>query len=71
MSDAQRRTVLRCPICFARENDVTLLWDQEGYYCIHCSYHGTASEVLEMYADLQKKYRWKLRRVTLDDLRTL
>jgi hypothetical protein len=60
---------LRCPVCFARENDVSLLKDGEGYYCIKCSYTGTEAEVRAVYAQLQKKYRLLTTRVTLDELR--
>ncbi len=73
MSEPQLRKVLRCPVCFARETDVTLFKapDRAEYYCVKCSYHGTKEEVAEMYMDLRKKYRWIRRRLTLDELRTL
>jgi len=71
MPEIKLRKVMRCPVCFARENDVNLLLDGEEYYCIKCSYHGTAEEVAERYAELRKKYRWKLRRIGLEDLRKL
>jgi len=45
--------------------------DGTEYYCIHCSYHGTAEDITAMYADLRKKYQWNQRRVTLDELRKL
>lgn len=71
MPEIKLRKIMRCPVCFARENDVTLMKSGEEYYCIHCSYHGTAEEIAGMYADLRKKYRWIQKRVTLDELRTL
>lgn len=60
---------LRCPVCFSRENDVTLFGDPSDLYCSKCSYTGTARQTRERYADLQKKYRWMDRRVTLEQLR--
>jgi hypothetical protein len=71
MSEIKLRKVMRCPVCFARENDVTLAKNGDEYYCVHCSYHGTAEETAGMYLDLRKKYRWIQKRVTLDELRTL
>jgi hypothetical protein len=71
MPEIELRKVMRCPVCFARENDVTLMKEGDEYYCIHCSYHGTAQEIAAMYQDLRKKYRWILKRVTLEELRQL
>jgi len=62
---------MRCPVCFARENDVTLMNNGTEYYCVHCSYHGNAEQIAGMYADIRRKYRWIQRRVTLDELRKL
>lgn len=66
-----RTIVLRCPVCFARENDVTLFRDGEEYYCIKCSFTGTDSEVRAMYTDLRKKYHWILKRVPLEEQRNI
>ncbi len=71
MAEIKPRKIMRCPVCFARENDITLMKDEAEYYCIHCSYHGTTEDITAMYADLRKKYQWNQRRVTLDELRKL
>ncbi len=71
MAEIKLRKVMRCPVCFARENDVTLLKTGDEYYCVHCSYHGTAEHIAGMYMDLRKKYCWIQKRVTLDELRAL
>ncbi len=63
--------MLRCPVCFARENDVVLLRNGETLYCVKCSFEGTEKVVRELYADQQKKYRWRARRVTLEEQREL
>lgn len=71
MAETEPRRIMRCPVCFARENDVTLMTDGAEFYCIHCSYHGTLGDIIGLYADLRKKYRWNQKRVTLDELRKL
>lgn len=72
MSSDETYTVrLRCPVCFARENDVNLFWEGNEFYCVKCSYHGTATEVRAQYTELKKKYRWILKRLPLETLRQL
>lgn len=71
MAEIKLRRVMRCPVCFARENDVTLMLDGSEYYCVHCSYHGTAEQITGLYINMRKKYLWIQKRVTLDELRTL
>jgi len=70
---AEHRTdiKLRCPVCFARENDVVLLREGENFYCVKCSFEGNETCVRELYADQQKKYRWRARRVTMEEQRKL
>lgn len=71
MAENREVVVLRCPVCFARENDVVLLHDGEKYYCVKCSFEGDEAHVRELYADQQKKYRWRARRVTLEEQRKM
>ena len=62
---------LRCPVCFGRENDVTLFEDSHGYYCPKCSFTGTEGEVRAFYAALRKKYRLISQRLTLEEQRRM
>lgn len=71
MAEHRENVILRCPVCFARENDVVLLREGENFYCVKCSFEGTEARVRELYADQQKKYRWRARRVTLEEQREL
>ncbi len=49
----------RCPICFAREIDMDLFYDQaeDEYYCIRCPYIDTEKEILEL--NEKNKFRYK------------
>ena len=59
---------MRCPVCFSREIDVLMISDnKDGFYCIKCGFTGRESEVRGMYKDIQKKYAWMTKRLTLDD----
>ena len=69
--DPSQEKIYRCPVCFSRENDVYLFRDGVVYYCVKCSFTGTLEQILEMYADLRKKYRWNQRRLKLDEQREL
>lgn len=72
MSDSRTSVAsMRCPVCFGREIDVLLLHNGTGYYCVKCSYRGTASEVREAYAALKRKYENRTVRVTYDELERL
>ena len=59
----------RCPVCFGRETDVVLCQAGRNYYCVKCSFRGTREDVLSMYADIQKKFRWMLTRITMEEQR--
>lgn len=63
--------VMRCPVCFSRDIDVLLEREQEFHYCVKCGFRGTESEVRSAYRDIQKKYHWMGRRLTLEDQRRL
>ncbi len=71
-ADKSHKLTWRCPVCFARENDVTLFRAGENhFYCPKCSFNGSMVDIQEMYADLRKKYRLVLTRVSLEELRTM
>lgn len=64
--------ILRCPVCFSRENDVVLHRQPDGtLYCVKCSFTGTDDQVQEMYRDLKKKYKLVTTRLTLEDIEKL
>jgi Zn ribbon nucleic-acid-binding protein len=72
MADAfADQSVMRCPVCFSRDIDV--LMEQHGalHYCVKCSFRGPESEVRAMYKDIQKKFHWNIKRLTLADQRRL
>jgi len=71
MVDHRETIILRCPVCFARETDVVLLREGDVFYCVKCSFEGPEALVREYYADQQKKYRWRLQRVGLEEQREL
>ena len=48
---------MRCPVCFAREIDIVLFQEGDEYYCIKCSFTGTAAEIDRMYAATRKRFR--------------
>lgn len=64
--------VMRCPVCFSRDTDVLMLREKPGvHYCVKCSFRGNEPEVRGMYRDIQKKFHWMIRRVTLEEQRRL
>jgi len=71
MAEHRENIILRCPVCFARENDVVLLREGVMFYCVKCGFEGDEARVRELYADQQKKYRWRARRVTLEEQREM
>lgn len=62
---------MRCPVCFSRDIDVLMEQEAGQHYCIKCGFKGSESEVRGMYKDIQKKFHWNLKRLTLDDQRAL
>ncbi|MBC2600343.1 hypothetical protein [Puniceicoccus vermicola] len=60
-------SVMRCPVCFSRDIDVLMEREADNYYCVKCSFKGPESEVRAMYKDIQKKFHWNTKRMTLDD----
>lgn len=63
--------IFRCPVCYARENDVVLHQRGEQFYCVKCSFTGSREKIQEMYRDLQKKYRNRTIRYTLEQLENM
>lgn len=63
--------IYRCPVCFSRENDVPLLKDNVGYYCVKCSFTGSRQDITGMYEDLKKKFRLRKVRFTLEEQRMM
>ncbi len=65
----KKQIIYRCPVCFARENDVVLHKNADNsYYCVKCSFTGSETQIEELYADMKKKYRLMTTRLTLADL---
>ena len=52
----------RCPVCFTRDIDMDMFYDEEKkeYYCIRCGFKGSEEEVLKRNEEL--KYRYKMLR---------
>ena len=73
MSDTEKSPLIfRCPVCFARENDVVLRQRPDGrYYWIKCSFTGTEDDIRDMYRDMKKKYRLITTRIPLEELEKL
>ena len=63
--------IYRCPVCFARENDVYIRKYDGVYRCVKCSFFGTEEQIRQMYTDLQKKYTLRTTRTTMEDLEEL
>jgi hypothetical protein len=59
----------RCPVCFEREIDMDMLYDEEKgeYYCIRCPFVGKEPEILARYEQTKQKYRDMLKRFTMAD----
>jgi len=45
--------------------------DTETHRCAKCSFVGTNAEIQGHYRDIQKKYHWMGRRLTLEEQRRL
>ncbi|MHC4788250.1 MAG: hypothetical protein ACYS8K_03480 [Planctomycetota bacterium] len=56
----------RCPVCFEREIDMDMLYDEEKdeYYCLRCPYVGDEADILQRYEHTKSKYRDGFRRIT-------
>lgn len=68
MAASEKTSVrFRCPVCFSREIDVVLCKKGSGYYCIKCSFTGNRADIWSLYGDLQRKYKWMLNRVTMEE----
>lgn len=56
----------RCPVCFARDIDMDMFYDEEKgeYYCLRCSYHGDEKDVQRLNEQLKYRYGFMRERVT-------
>jgi len=45
---------------------VVLCQKGSEYYCVKCSFAGNRAHIWSMYGDLQRKYKWMLNRVTME-----
>ena len=60
--------IYRCPMCLQTLNDVTIDRDENGVYrCMKCSFTGSHSELMERYAEFRSKYKWRNKRITLEE----
>jgi Zn ribbon nucleic-acid-binding protein len=63
---------MRCPVCFSRDIDVLMKLDKSNHYsCLKCSYKGNIEEVRQAYKDIQKKYKFIDKRITIEDYHQL
>ena len=55
----------RCPVCFDREWDIDMLFDnkKDEYYCLRCSFTGNEQEVQRLNAQFREKYRQRSKRI--------
>jgi hypothetical protein len=68
MAASEKTSVrFRCPVCFSRETDVVLFQRESRYYCPKCSFEGNLADIWSLYGDLQRKYKWMLNRVTMEE----
>lgn len=58
---------MRCPVCFCRDVDVLMKYENNHYFCLKCSYQGSEAEVRKKYVDLKKKFQWIDRRITVEE----
>lgn len=64
----KKMIIYRCPVCFARENDVVINKYDGVYRCVKCSFFGSEEQIQEMYADLRQKYTLRTKRITVEDM---
>jgi len=62
---------MRCPVCFSRDVDVLMKFENHHYSCLKCSYQGKESEIRDLYLDIQKKFKLISTRITLSDYENL
>ena len=67
----KKMIIYRCPVCFARENDVVIRKYDGVYRCVKCSFFGSEEQIRQMYADLRRKYTLRTTRITLEDLENM
>ena len=48
----------RCPLCFKRDIDMDMFFDEEKgeYYCLRCCFRGSEEEVLRLNEQYKEKY---------------
>ena len=69
---AEKKLIIyRCPVCFARENDVVIRKYDGIYRCVKCSFFGSEEQIRQMYADLRKKNTLRTTRLTMEDLENM
>ena len=67
----QHKMTMRCPVCFSREIDVLITKNKDRFDCVKCSFTGTEEDIKLLYKDIKKKYKWMLKRVTLEEQMTM
>ena len=69
---AEKKLIIyRCPVCFARENDVVIRQYNGIYRCTKCSFFGSEEQIRQMYADLRRKYTLRTTRITMEDMENM
>ncbi len=65
--DRKGKLNYRCPLCFMREIDMDMLFDEDKheYYCLRCSFVGDESEVLML--NRRARYRFKDRTIRITE----
>ena len=59
---------MRCPVCFSKDVDVLMKYDGKGHYsCLKCSFSGSEAEVRDHYLDIQKKFIYIGKRITMEE----
>jgi len=60
---------MRCPVCFEREIDVLMKYEEETktHKCLKCSFTGDEKAVRERYAHIRGKFLWNCNRITIED----
>jgi hypothetical protein len=49
--------------------DIVLLRDKEGYYCVKCSFTGSAQDVEDAYTHFRSRFRLRGKRLALGNTR--